>query len=390
MFLLLFLSLNRSEIPSYCTGNLTLPEPAPNMSLIHVSVLTRHGQRPPTVAYLDSKYSGHWTCDDDDAITPRTEAAPSVFYRYYKRLIDRDSLDYPSSCRSGDLTLFGQKQHVELGSFYRDHYVNKLKFLPEKMDPELFRFYSSDVDRSFKSAESFLVGLYPVTSDNEVLTIRTGAKLNNALRPNPDQCPILKEISKNFYSSKEFEEYAEKGWVYLSEIAEKLHIEKSAKNIHNICSGIIPFLCSENELPSFVTQEAYDWCWEQAGYTQYHVYYANRTVPGSAIWRQLIAGIDDGVQKGIKFVLQSAHDNTITSALIFLNYTEKYNPPYASHLNMEVYSDSSSQKFIRLSLNGKVVRSTLFDEQEFVGLDKFTSRIMDLAVHCPDIKPFGF
>ena len=90
--------------------------------LLYVNSLFRHGARYPT----------------------------HKFYDYNQTLLDQ-----------GQLTGVGMRQQYNLGKFYRDEYVTKLKFLSPFFDHKQFEILSTQMPRTLESGLSQMMGLYP-------------------------------------------------------------------------------------------------------------------------------------------------------------------------------------------------------------------------------------
>ena len=213
------------DLGYYCQAPDRTPPKLDNYTLKHMTLLLRHGHRTPSHPQLPLQSRGRWECDNDDAPAPRMEAAPSGYYRYYKQVLDETLIDYPPSCRPGDLTVVGQQMHVQLGGKYRKYLVDDLKFLPEKMKPSLFKFYTSPVERTFRSAESFISGFYPPLSDNEVISIIQGTTNSNPI--NAESCPEFVSTRLEFHSSQIYTDFVDSIWPDVKEAAEFLHLNKS-------------------------------------------------------------------------------------------------------------------------------------------------------------------
>lgn len=113
--------------------------------LLFVLEVFRHGAREPLKDYWNAKDFKHW----------------------------------------GELTGVGMRQHYNLGTFLREIYIKKYKFLSEEYDPYEIYVRSTDVNRTIQSAESHLLGLFP---------LGTGPKLPNNLDPLFENPPFLKSF----------------------------------------------------------------------------------------------------------------------------------------------------------------------------------------------------
>ena len=52
----------------------------------------------------------------------------------------------------------------------------------------------------------------------------------------------------------------------------------------------------------------------------------------------------------------SGHDSTFYPLLAVLEFTDLHYPPYASHLEMELWEDAEGKQYVRVSYNGFEVK----------------------------------
>lgn len=68
--------------------------------------------------------------------------------------------DWPEGL--GELTAIGMQQEFKLGEAFRKFYITQEKLLPNNYDPKTIHIRSSDFNRTIASAQSVLLGLYPL------------------------------------------------------------------------------------------------------------------------------------------------------------------------------------------------------------------------------------
>ena len=345
--------------------------------------------RTPIESFLPKSHRGEWICDSYNALSQRIKTSPAERYRYYRQVIDNSYSEYPLNCRPGDLTIEGMEQHKRNGINYRKYLIDDLHFLPETMDPKLFRFYSSPVERCMKSAESFLAGLYPPFSDNEVLSVETGSPTLSPLMINPNQCPELKALEAEFFNSKEYKSYMESMWAVVEEAARYLNLTKSYSNIHTICQWAIAFNCTDKSRhPSFFSEEMVLRCQEQQAYNQFGFFGQSGKIgiASAAPMRQLIQNADEAIGNGsgVRFVLHSAHDTTVAAILTLLGNVYDQIPPYSSHLAMEIWEDDWKLLYVRFVFNGLPLIPSGFNSS-LVRFDDFRSYYSPIINHCNEI-----
>ena len=369
-----------------------MPKKNDKYTLRHITVITRHGHRSPINPLLPINTRGRWDCDDTEAMASRMEAAPSKYYRYYQQNLAVDAIEYPPSCRAGDLTTLGMKMHYDLGAQYRKYLVDDLGFLPSNMKPNMFEFYSSPVERSFRSAESFISGLYPPKSDNEVLTITTGATESNPL--DPQMCKEFADAKAEYMKSEQYAQFIEEIWPKLEDAASYLGLEKSVENAHLICGWAVAFNCSVgSNAPAFINDEFMNACRRDTWMTQYGLfnYTADHAVLASPVLREALRIINNALKSNDKkFALLSAHDTTLGAILTLFGVFKDVVPQYASHLAMEILLDkeNNNEKYVRFTYNGEELSIPLFDNQSIIKFDDFCKKLEPLIQHCQDIPVY--
>lgn len=375
------LSSHSFSFPETCYFHPSFPAPVPNMTLRHVELMTRHGERTPHGSYELLKPKDDWVCDSDDAISGYIDASPETHYRRYRQVQDPRFVEIGTNCRVGDLTTNGMKQHFNLGQAARKHYVSDLKFLPEYMDPSQFTFIASPYERTVKSAQSFLTGLYPPLSDNEVLNIQTPTESFNSLIPG--SCSESDKAQTEFAQLNSTKEYVNTNWEPLKEIAAKGKIKKSFNKLYSICDWIVAQKCGQSNLPDFFTDEIFEHCQKVESFYTFDIYAYKRELAISPTLRQIFKVTDQIIsgQSEIKFVLFSSHDLTIGAFMGFFGIKKEIGPPYASAFLMELYQDQIGDMYIRFIYNGEPLTLPDFGA-ELIRYDRFRSWAEPLIQHC--------
>lgn len=117
--------------------------------------------------------------------------------RRFKQILDPRLVEFRPNCRAGDLLLQGMEQHHELGQLYHNYFYDKTKlFVGSPRKSEVF-LRASDFERTFRSAQSFLDGLFPPENPGEVLVINHGTVESEILRPGTSLCKDQADICFN-------------------------------------------------------------------------------------------------------------------------------------------------------------------------------------------------
>lgn len=385
MFCLFFDLIN--SVPDVCSFKPTFPAGVKDMKLRYVQVMTRHGQRVPNNLYDEFNSTAKWTCDSDEALAGFVEASPETHYRMFKQVIDPRYVDLPINCRAGDLTLTGMNQHFNLGQEARKHYVNELNFLPEEMDPTNFMFISSPYERCVKSAQSFIAGLYPPRSDNEVINIQTAISGYSTLIPGGASCKEFSDASRDFYRSNETKKFLNENWPKLGKITKIANLTKRNSHLSSICDYVIGLRCAFEDAPELFTDEVFNTCQKVLAYYYYDLYAFRREIAFAPTLRHMLKMMDQviGSRSEIKFTHISSHDLTMAAFMGFIGLKRDYVPPYASAMVVELWEDKVGVMYIRIIFNGEVLTIPELGES-LIKFDKFRQWAEPMAQHCLEVS----
>jgi acid phosphatase len=383
--LVLFILFSLSLLP-LCEAPQRLADPVPDHTLVYVQVLIRHGMRTPLQQLIPREDVGTWDCNLANLSTARTVSAPSRRYRLYHQHLDPRYVDYPPSCRPGDLTWEGMDQHIRLGQVYRDHYVS---LLPPRLDPSFLSIASSPVDRVLRSAEAFLLGLYPPQNPNELLIIETATEATSDLRIAGSVCPALAAARDEFGNSEAAANFAAENYPVMKEALDALGFDGSWASLSTFSQWVIAFNCSQTaKTPPWLTDEVMAVSQRAQAFDQYDTYAnASRGFYASYLLRHLLRDADAqlGNSNGKKFALFGSHDTSLSAVLEALGFSDVHIPLYASHLAFEYWRDQDGGIWIRVVFNGDPVEIDLFGA-DFVRFDEFSTVMRPFLTACPEVN----
>ncbi len=295
------------------------------------------------------------------------------------------------------LTPKGMRQTYLLGTELRKRYIDKYHLLSAMYKKDTIYTLSTSYPRTIMSAQCCLTGLYPMG---------TGPKLADGSFAVPDgyqPIPIY-TIGKNkhniinpensdnneYHRLLDTESKIQPDWIQKDkELAEdyKKWSEIFGVKINNLYDILLPgdtvFCLSEHGLPM-----PKDLTSEDIGkiIDAYLYVCLTRTAPKTftrfmahGFVKKLCSDIlaaTNGTQK-YKYMLYSGHDISIVSIMYALGATPKFNPPYASHLDFELYKQENNY-YIKVFLNGDTVKFPIDDNQgsykfeSFLNLYKYT------------------
>ena len=404
LFFLTQLSLS-DDLP--CVADpINLPQPLDGKKLQFSQVLIRHGARTPLKASLPQIHRGFWICDSDSAYAPRIHGAPVNHYRRFKQIIDNRLVEFLPNCRPGDLTLYGMEMHYKLGQAFNNYLftdpATKL-FDSLPVDPQQVFIRNTYIERTLRSAESFLQGAFPPQSPNEIFDIYTDSGDVSILRPDDQVCSEIGELMSNVTSQTSFQEWVQSVYDQLaaSNIPEQFGLETDKPNwttIDDMCDYIYTSRCNGKRLPFTMTDDIFALCMNTESRLFYDIYNVSRFVPASHIVREMVRVANLSISetdpnKKIKFSLLSAHDSSVAAVYTLLGLPETIPPtipPYASYLVMELWSATDSPSkiddyIVRFSLNGENIPLTLMNGQTEVTFPDFLEAYKEIYQHCTNL-----
>lgn len=385
-----------------CESPLKHAPPVSNAKLVSFALFLRHGIRTPvyTHKYLSRSEVGTWICDSEDSEAPRNhfsiypnidQSFSKISRRYFNQL-DTNLVEYPINCQAGDLLIEGMRQHYELGQFYQKYLIHELHFLPRLIHTEYMDLRSSYVERTFRSGESFMAGLYPPVLPNESITFTTGSDSLDYLTIDASFCADLQKDINKFGQSKELTDRINENRILYKEIYEALNSSVDESNWRHLGDILGLAYCTNQKFPKaiehLITEEIFNRSQTDSGFYYYKLYSVRKGVSSAPIFRDLFSKLDEkGTSK--RFFLFSAHDTTLASILSTLGYTDDKLPTFRSHLAFEIWEkpEGSGKKYIRVVMNGDEVN--IGDEDEIITLmeyNAFKEKLAKIGInnYCPE------
>ncbi len=317
-------------------------------------------------------------------------------------LVPLSAVNYQWQEGPGQLTAEGMQQEYKMGMMFREKYIEHFHLLPEHYEPGSMYVRSTDYERTLMSAQSLLMGLYPPGTGPNTTESSLPA-LPYAFQPIPifsapstyDEV-ILQPVSSAeraelmelyVYSTKEWQqknnELKEKYplWSALTGIQIKnladLELLGDALYIHQIHNAPMPIGLSTQDIETII--RASHWAFMAKEKPR-----PIATAYSTKLMNNIANYLDSGSQKKskLKYVLLSAHDTTIASALSFLGRPLESAPPYASNLNFSLYESDVNNYLVKITYNGNPVSipacgGSMCELQQFIQLvhDSSTSLV---------------
>lgn len=359
-----------------------LPYPLPEfrsrdheqLSLVHVSVIIRHGARSPLHRLDDTA----WDCGSQNSLRVSLHASKALdgpldvneLVQVKPILFEKDLL---GTCMPGQLTTLGYEQHIKLGSLLRKRYVKEAHFLPETfsrslLPPHEFYVRSSLYDRTIESAQALLKGFFPARATGEegqfLIQVRHTFNENMYARPEPNVCPVLMRSLQHMFQSEQHRHLLHR----MQSVIKRRGFDPQQSNVPSmeqrlsrlhpnmLNTSLDSALIHGHELPFFLRPEdATDIRVLAAEENQLEFVTSEEA---RKITRLTIGNFFNNVVSGFssyRMAIYSAHDSTIIPMMAALGSLREH-APLASNLIFEVWrNNSSGQRYVHILYNGSPV-----------------------------------
>jgi len=319
-----------------------------NFSLVGLQVITRHGDRS-MITRLPTDNSV-WDCNFTTYLAPSSHESD---FKDVKRVYRKDYMlnrqVIPGTCFLGELTPLGYQQHIELGEALRETYVNTYQYLNASINMDDIWIRSTDIPRTLASVQGHMHGLYPPTKTSgdipvfDEFTIEANAE---NMYPNAQLCPALAEALINASKMPEYIAYMKQTADLQKSLlaALQLSVFPSWDGLFDAFSALA---CHNFSLLPGVTQEMWDqtiavanWQWN------FQLNQTNVVRLGIGSFMAEIVDVLELTQKSPasvpKYIVYSGHDTTIGPLMAAMQNYDGYWPPYASHVEIELWENNGA------------------------------------------------
>ena len=288
----------------------------------------------------------------------------------------------------GELTQEGMRQHYLNGVEFRRRYIIEQQVLPPTFNHSTIYVQSTDVNRTIMSAESQLMGLYPVGPSLSSVAMETKAvppfnisNLNNIIaelgmqalpnyfQPVPvhvvdqdydfimlasDNCPYIDYIQASVKKSAYYQYLLTNYSMSLqNQLYRAFQTEINFGGAGHIGDTLVCDTFHGYEMPPGVTQEMYQQMTWIMNYSNWYYYQNGGAYLASSQFFANMLNVFDGNINGtstMKFQLFSGHDTTLVGYLTALGQWDMNNPPFASTMIFELH-DEGGQYFVKSLYN---------------------------------------
>ncbi|XP_022081962.1 lysophosphatidic acid phosphatase type 6-like [Acanthaster planci] len=344
----------------------------PDLQLKLVQIFFRHGARTPirltpgveeVVWDKDTMFieEDYLKCDYDVySLDGKSGPHHSVIEESYQQ-----ATTYKGGAHRGQLTTLGMNQTYELGTYFRKHYIEKLKFLSPKFNYSDMYLRSTNVKRNLKSMSCVLAAMYGEdlkTNQNGLPRVHVDHESTEILYPNYVHCKPLMDsyfsTTKNTDVVPGIRPIRLQVQELLDQDPDKIHLDLvsvrdgiSARQAHDF--PLSPVL---EPIAGIVEKAAVDimkHCIAGADQSRDNLPYSVGP---------LLSLIVDNVHRAItgespyKFHLHSCHDTTLMPLLMAVGSFDDTWPGLCSDFIVEMYQDRDGRPYVRNLYLGKELR----------------------------------
>lgn len=334
-------------------GARTHERPDANLKTISAIFLTRHGARSPYLS-VPGLHLDEWDCSFSlfhyPGLAPTTNLVPFDGQMFRKNYI-ANAGPLPGNCSQGQLTTVGAQMLRDSGTWLRTELGD---LLPAHWDPNTMYARSTDIDRTYESAENLLQALFeplPLNDPDEtnvanIWTVEKGFDMLDVAQN--AKCPALLAACSAIADSSAWAEHQASIEPLLDQLAEAFNV--SAANVPDVAGWLEVLRARQAQgLPLIIDQATYDAMIEAASW-ELRALYNNATVH-KLTSGQLLGEIVDTFQaaeegSGRIFTLLSAHDTTVAPLLSALSVNWTTWPEYAANVLLKLSVDQDSNLFV--------------------------------------------
>ena len=328
------------------------PQPIKNAELKYAAVIMKHGHISPLARYTSKEKNGVWTCDSDDAESPRTHTAfQNGLRRRYQRVMIPRFMRYQPNCEYGDLTIKGQEKVRSLGNMYRDYLIYNNNLLPQDLNTDLFTVRTNHYDRGVRTAVSFMNSFYPPeVPDTEQILIHSGTSSKDVLNSGSSTCLENSQSLKSFKETTEYKNRQTESVSILSSMKKQTSISSSSI-LAKFGDWVMSFL-DNGGLPITATQEQIDRTQEDTAFYLFNFANYSNYESASPILRLLFRDLDNGLSGKQKFTLYVVDSEQIATLTALIGNPEHKIIDFGAHLLMEIWHIENGDDIIRWVYNG--------------------------------------
>ncbi len=276
---------------------------------------------------------------------------------------------------AGQLTAKGMRQEYELGKKFRHRYVEYYHLLPPQYESATLYVRSTDLDRTLMSAQSVMLGLYPLQT-GPMLPGSQEYALPQGYQPIPihtisnDQELLLVPDHDNYHYKDLLKKYMYKDTAWQARNAalknkypawsKATGVEiKDVYQLKPIADALFVRKLYHVPLPSGLTETDAEEIYE-AGEWAFTYPFANpdlNQLTAARLFETICTELKNASEhrSAKKYLLFSSHDSTIMGQMAILQVPLTSIPPYSSDLNILLFQRGENNFYVKVMLNDQPV-----------------------------------
>jgi len=275
----------------------------------------------------------------------------------------------------GQLTAEGMQQEFQRGVEFRKKYVDDYHLISPSYNNKEIYIFSTDADRTLMSAQSVLLGLYPLGTGPLLSGLKKPA-LPQQFQPVPIHIKakdasevfdfdndskqykhILKKyvytqpdwIAKTAASQPKFAKWSQATGMNITNLHQVRHLA-DILHVYQIHHVPMPVGLSAEDVKQIIAIGAY------ASLAEYKTKEI-ADILGSNILKTIASYLKSASKQttSLKYVLFSGHDSTIMSLMTVMQSPLTIKPPYGANLNFSLFKTSTNHYWVKITYNGQPV-----------------------------------
>ncbi|KAI9345447.1 histidine phosphatase superfamily [Pilaira anomala] len=353
-----------------------------DLELKLLQIVHRHGERTPVRRRLEKVIPAVWNlCEANSSMFAtiakfnKEKDLNGLSSVPVERLVETEKTEGISvpmqsgACYYGQLTNLGRFRMTSLGERIREHYIEKLKFLPDVYDQDSIYLRSSDYIRTQESVQQLIAGgLYPKEKQPKGTSLKLHIRdpRDDLMFPNPN-CYRLRLLAKEF--TKTVSNMMQDKFKSLSKRLSP-YVSSVSLDSHPSANGILDTLIAAKvhgfELPKDIDQEEIlrdleeivvkEWFYGAMKSNEVRRLGLGRLM-GVIRDRMILKEKDVDDKDKLKLAVYSGHDTTVAPMLIILNVFDERWPPFGSAILFELFKEKQGQEhYVRVKYNETTVQ----------------------------------
>jgi len=333
------------------------------MELRQVQMLVRHGDRTPVVIIPGDQTV--WTCKLSALSRPTTGIPAPHTERLYDVVEIENRGVLPGNCTLGQLTEIGANQHMLVGENLRQLYVEDYGFISADFEADEVYVRSTMIPRTIQSIQSELFTLFP--NGTGPIPIHTMDTKTENMSPNYDACPKLTSDLYALQNTTAWKDMVAHVANITEQLASAFNLPYPIPADQNtqmypfytaVWDTLLTARCHDKTIAG-ISAELAEEALRAAYWFETNWFFAPSQAKLSigTFLNEIANRIRDEVAgnstEPYKMYMYSGQDISVAPLLTTLQVWDRQVPPYASHVVLELWEDTTgSDYYVRILYNG--------------------------------------